>query len=184
MQTLPALRNLLGAACVGGVGAALLSSSEAAAAEEKVALDKLPPAVFAAAKKAVPNVVWKEATKETVAGDVSYHVIGVIDKKRLVIVEVDKDGDIEEVNTQIDVSEVPKAVMKALKNKVPKAKVLVVFEVRDQDGKITEYEFDCTRPREPKKPGKPGKPKKPKDEEITVTVSPDGKTAEVEGEDD
>jgi len=184
MQTLPALRNVLGAACVGGVGAALLLRSEAEAAEEKVALDKLPPAVMAAVKKAVPNARWVQATKDDEDGEVSYEVIGVIDNKRLVTVELDADGNIDEVNTQVDLKDVPKVVLTALKEKEPRAKIVVAFEVRDKDGKLTEYEFDCTRPRAAKGKGKGKKGKARGDEDITITVSADGKTVEVEGEDD
>src|SRR5262249_7222998 len=109
---LPVLRHALGAACAGAGAALLLPGSAAADKEEKVPLDKLPPAVLAAAKKAVPDAKWLQAFKDDTDGEVSYEVVGVLPKKRLVIVEVDPDGEVIEVDTQIEPDDVPKNVMK------------------------------------------------------------------------
>src|SRR5262249_30571522 len=121
---LPVLRHALGAACAGAAGAALLLPGSAAAdQEEKVPLDKLPPSVLAAAKKAVPDAKWLQAFKDDTDGEVSYEVVGVLPKKRLVIVEVDPDGEVIEVDTQIDPDDIPKNVMKAFRDKFPKIKI-------------------------------------------------------------
>lgn len=184
------LRNVLGAACAGGVGAALLLPRRGESAEEKIPLNKLPPAIRAAANKAAPKVQWVQVTKQTDDGEVTYELAGVTDKKRLVTVEVDVDAEIVEVNRELDANDVPKPVLTAFRGKFPRAQIDAVFEVL-QDDEIVGYEFNCTRPRKPAK-GKGGRGKgkgkgkrgKPMDEEVTVIVSPDGKSVEIEGEDD
>jgi len=192
----PHVRTALGAACIGGVGAALLLPRSAAGQKpEKVSLDKVPAKVMATANKALPKAKWMEATRETVAGEERYDLAGVLNK-RLVTVEIDADGDLIEVEKQIDTADVPKPVMRAFQDKAGKAKIEAVMEVRggfdeDEEGTITGYEFSCTRARKAgkaktkgKAKGKGGKERKTEDERITVIVSPDGKSAEIQGEDD
>jgi hypothetical protein len=171
----------LGAACLGGVAAVLATNSSAADKADTISPDKLPAQVLAAARKESPAAVWKAAQKIVEEGETWYEISGVLvgNKKRLITVEVAPDGDVLLVTEMLARKKVPTKVMDAFSKKYKWTKETHAFEIRE-DGKAINYEFVTTRPRAGKK-DKPGK--KTRDEEITVIVSPDGGSVEVEGED-
>jgi hypothetical protein len=185
-------RNVLGAPCLTGVAASLASRSLAADKDDMIPLDKLPPAVLAAAKEESPAAVWKVASKIDSGGEISYEISGVIgsgEGKRLITVEVADDGEVITVSEMIEQAKVPAKVMDAFKKEYSWKKGTYAFEVREDD-EVVSYEFVTTRARKTKGKGKgkaKGKAKgkgKEKEETITVIISPDGSTVEVEGEDD
>jgi hypothetical protein len=179
-------RNVLSAVCLGSAGAALLTSRTSAEdKEDTVPLDKVPPVVLAAARKEAPAAVWKEAVKVEEEDEVSYEISGVLGSgagKRLITVEVGDDGEVILVAEMIDKAKVPAKVMKAFTKQFTWNKETYAFEVREE-GKIANYEVLTTRSHAAGK-GKKKKKAKGTDEAITVIISPDGKTVEVEGEDD
>ena len=129
---------------------------------DDIAMAKVPAAVKKAAEKAVPGGKWESAFSETI-----YELEGTDGKGRAVVVEVSDDGEVNEVNTELPIKEVPETVMTALKSKMPRFKIETVFESK-QGGKIAGYSFEGKRPRDK--------------EEIGVFVSPDGKTIEIDDE--
>jgi hypothetical protein len=157
--------------------------------EVKLEINKLPKAVLDAAnKEAGKGVEWKQASMLEEDGETWYEVVGVVGKapKRLITLEIDEDGEVFHVEEMIDPAKVkekvPANVLETFTAKYKLTKDIFVFEVRD-DGKVTQYDFLITRPAKgPAKKGKGGKKKdkaKAKDEEdVTVSITPDGKLVE------
>ena len=146
------------------VGICFLVAAHATA--EDIALSKLPPAVRKAADKAVPKAKWESATKETEdKKEFWYELEGKDAKGRYVHVTVSTDGTVDEVSTEIDYKDAPKVVKDALKAKFPKFKVETSYEIR-KDEKIERFDFEGKRPKDK--------------EEITISVSPDGKSVEID----
>ena len=136
----------------------------ARADEQKVELARLPAAVKQAAARAVPGARWTEATRETEEGKTVYQVDGTDARGREVSVEVAPDGRVLSVGVEVELAQVPKVVLAALKARMPRFRpedAMAVFE----GGKVTGYEFSGTGPG--------GK-------ELEVWVSADGKTVEEE----
>jgi len=127
---------------------------------EDLELSKVPANVRKAAEKEVPGGKFESASSQII-----YELEGKDAKGRAVTVEVDDEGEVGEVSTELPVKDVPEAVLSALKAKMPKFKIETVFESK-QDGKVAGYSFEGKRPRDK--------------DEIGVFVSPDGKTIEVE----
>ena len=127
---------------------------------EDLELSKVPAKVRKAAEKEIPGGKFESASTQIV-----YELEGKDAKGRAVTVEVDEEGEVGEVNTELAVKDVPEAVMSALKAKMPKFKIESVFESK-QEGKVQGYSFEGKRPRDK--------------EEIGVFVSPDGKTIEID----
>jgi hypothetical protein len=157
-----------------GLLLALAAAATAGGDEEEVPLDKVPAAARKAAEKEFPKAKWLGATRETVDGVVVYTLDGELRKDKAVAVEVTAAGVVREVSVEVAMADVPEVVRAALKAKLPRFKVDDVFEV-SRGGKVVEYQFEGKRPA-PKK----GKKKDAKDEEVTVTVSADGKTVEID----
>ena len=86
-------------------------------------------------------------------------------KGRYVHVTVSTDGTVDEVSTEIEYKDAPKVVKDALKAKFPKFKVETSYEIR-KDEKIERFDFEGKRPKDK--------------EEITISVSPDGKSVEID----
>jgi hypothetical protein len=185
---LSAPRAVVGAVYLGGAAALLATRSSAADKEDMVPLEKVPAGVLAAGRKEAPAAVWKVAQKIEEDGETSYEISGVLgkgDAKRLITVEITEGGEVIHVAEMLAKAKVPAKVMDAFTNKFKWTKETYAFEIRE-DGKVVNYEFATTRPRAATKgKGKKGKAKgKTKEEEITVIVSPNGGSVEIEGEDD
>lgn len=165
-ESLPSRRNFFKTLLVGSAaGASLLAIGPADALAADVDLKALPPKVRAAADKAVPGAKWTGASKDEDGGEVTYSLEGTDSKGRDVTVEVSAAGEVEEVMTEIPLAEVPATVMAALKAKMPKFEIAGAVAM-SQGGAVDGYEFDGKRPKDK--------------EEITVYVSADGKTIEIE----
>jgi uncharacterized membrane protein YkoI len=127
-----------------GLGAAAIVAfvipAFARADDEPIPLDKLPKEVTAAIKKKFPDAELVEADKSKEDGKVVYEVT-IKFKKTELDVTVTPEGKILSVEKEIEVADVPKAVMKALEKKYPKATVKGASEI-SKDDKVAEYEFD------------------------------------------
>ena len=158
-------RWIMPAALLGLFG---LSTTSALADEKKIDVDDLPKAVVKAAKKAFPEAKIVGAAKETEDGETVFEVMMKLDGKSIDLA-IDDDGEIEEVEKEIEVEDLPKAVIKAAKKKFPEGKIGKVEEVSDEDDVVV-YELAIST--------KGGKT-------IEVVMSPNGKILEgVEEEDD
>lgn len=94
-----------------------------------------------------------------------YDLEGADAKGRAVYVSVSPGGELDEVFTEVKPADVPKAAAAALAAKFPRFTAATVYEVR-AGGKVERYDFEGKRPRDK--------------EEITVSVTPDGKSVEVD----
>ena len=112
---------------------------------EDVALSNLPEVIRKAADSAVPNAKWNKAVKETDGKDNWYDIEGVDSKGRYVCVTVEPNGDIEEIETEINLQDTPKKIMTALRDRLPNFKISAVYEIRDDEKKILRYDFEGRR---------------------------------------
>lgn len=136
----------------------------ASADEQDVPLDKLPKAVRAAADAAVPKAKWTGAVRSEEDKAVTYELEGTDAKGRYVWVELTEAGVVKEVQTEVAYAAAPKAVREALEKKFPRFKAETTYMV-EEGGKVTRYDFEGKRPKDK--------------EEITISVSADGKTIDV-----
>jgi len=136
--------------------------------EQKIDLAKVPAVVRQAAEKAAPGVKFTQATKETEEGKTTYSLEGKNAQNRDVTVEVTPDGKVLEVETEIEMNEVPKIVSSALKAKMPTFLPVEASTIH-KDGKLVWYAFEG---------------KDEKGAELDVLVSPDGKTVKLDDDDD
>ena len=100
----------------------------ARADEEKVALDKLPAAVSAAAKKRFPHAELTGASKEVEDGKTMYEV-SLKDGGHHVDATFTADGHLAEIEKTITQKELPKKVAAGLAAKYPGAKYQTIEEV-------------------------------------------------------
>lgn len=183
---------------VGTLVAALLEAGPPAAdKQKKIELKDVPEAVMkAASKEAGLKVDWKQVTLLEDADEKWYEVVGVIGagkNKRLITMEITDDGDVTHIEEMIDRTKIKEKVPAKVLEAFAKAKYKmdnddVVFEVRE-DGKVIQYDFLLTREKPAAKAkgkgkgkgkGKKGKPKEKEIEEITVSITPEGKLVEAE----
>ncbi len=91
----------------------LLGTSTAATADEKkIEVSELPKAVVKAAKKAFPEAKIVGAAKETEDGETIYEVMMKLGGKSIDLA-IDDEGEIEEIEKEIEVEDLPGAVIKA-----------------------------------------------------------------------
>ena len=128
---------------------------------EDIALANLPEIIRNAADKVIPNAKWNKAVKDTDGKDTWYDISGIDAKGRKICVTVEPNGDIDEIETEIKAQNTPKSVMAALKGRLPNFKISAVYEIRNDEDKITRYDFD-------------GKRLKDK-EDVTISFTVDGK---------
>jgi len=150
---------------------ALVAASTLSAAsafdEQKIKVEDLPKVVVGAAKKAFPEAKVVGAAKEVEDGETMYEVMLTLDGKSIDL-GIDDDGDIEAVEREIDVEDLPKAVIRAAAKNFPTGKIVKVEEVSDEDDVVV-YELAI----------KIGD-KKP----IEIVMSPNGKVLEPDDDDD
>lgn len=153
------------------VSAALLglvvAPSSAPADEKKIEISELPKAVVKAAKKAFPEAKIVGAAKETEDGETIYEVMMKLDGKSIDLA-IDDEGEIEEIEKEIEVEDLPRAVIKAARRQFPDGKIAKVEEVSDEDDKVV-YELAIET-----KGGKTAE----------VVFSPNGKILDDEDEED
>jgi hypothetical protein len=146
-------------------GGKRLHGETVAGATDEIGLAKVPAKVREAASRAVPGARWTGASRSVEDGSVTYELEGQDSGKNDVWVALTADARIKEVGTEIDDEKVPPVVTAALKKRFPRFDVNAAYEVR-QNGKVIRYEFEGKQPRDK--------------ETITVAVTPDGKTVEIE----
>jgi hypothetical protein len=128
---------------VSGLGLAAvvaLTTFRADDGEEKVPIDNLPKAVTEALKAKYPKWELVEAVKVTEDSEVTYEVT-IKNKKQELDVTLTPEGKIVQVEKEIEVKDVPKVVMNAVKKKYPKATIQGASEI-SKDDKVAEYELD------------------------------------------
>jgi uncharacterized protein YpmB len=150
-----------------GIAASVCVQARGAADEKKIDLAKVPAVVRQAAEKAAPGVKFTAASKETEKGKTTYELEGRNAQDREVTVEVTAAGKVLEVETEIELNEVPKVVSNALKAKMPGFQAIEASTIH-KDGKLVWYGFEG---------------KNAKGEELDVLVSPDGKTVKEDDDD-
>jgi hypothetical protein len=125
--------------CRAGLAALLGLSVMAAAAragEEKISPDKLPAAVKKAVKKKFPEAEIRGAAKEVEGGKTTFEVEMTVEG-RMVDIAVSPKGKILEVEKEVPVAKLPKAVKKALKKKYPGAEIEKAETVtKGEDGPV------------------------------------------------
>ena len=153
------------------VPAALLSLlgalTPAQADEKKIEVSELPKVVVKAAMKAFPEAKIVGAAKETEDGETIFEVMMKLDGKSIDLA-IDDEGEIEEIEKEIEVEDLPRAVIKAARKRFPEGKIAKVEEVSDEDDKVV-YELAIEI--------KGGKT-------VEVIMSPNGKILEDEHEED
>jgi uncharacterized membrane protein YkoI len=148
-----------------GVGLILLAAVARADDKDpkKVPLDKVPKKVMDAMKARFPGAKLTSVEKETEGGKVVYD-IELTHKGRRYEMDIQEDGTVMEIEKEITLKDVPKAVTQALKAKYPKATIKEVMEVNKVKGKKeTPDHYEVTLEMPDKKT-------------MEVTVSLDGKT--------
>ena len=158
--------SLLFAIAVSGIAFA----SDAIAEEKAVSLDKLPKAVTEAVKKMFPKAELIKATQEEEEGEVEYEVT-VKENGKKIDITVEADGDIEGLEKEIDLKDLPKAVTQALEKKYPKAvqtSAEAVFEIEDGKEELEYYEVQI---------------KTADNQELEVKIKADGKIITKKDED-
>ena len=95
--------------------------SAGAGEEQSVPLDKVPAHILMAAKNAAPGVKFQKAGIE-VEDVITYELVGKNGDGRIVEVDVTTEGKVLEVETEVKLDEVPKAVKAAHKRRVPNVK--------------------------------------------------------------
>ena len=157
------------------VGACLLTgltafSTGAHADEEKVALKDVPKAVLDAVKAKFPKAEIKGAEKEVEDGKTTFEVAIEFDE-RDIDVALKADGKIVEIEREVAVKDLPKAVSDALAAKYPKANVTKAEEITEfEDGK-EEKCFEVLV-------------KTSGEKSVEVKLTPDGKTVKHEDDED
>ncbi len=120
----------------------LAGTRDLRAEEVKVPLDKLPKVVVEAVKKKFPGAELISATSEKEDKELKYEVT-IKDKGKKIDVTVEEDGDIEGFEREIDVKDLPKAVLKTLEEKYPRMTLKsaeAVYEIEDSKEELEYYE--------------------------------------------
>ena len=130
--------SLWSLAAVAGIALGSIGNAE----EKSVPLEKLPAKVTEAIKKMFPKAELVKATRDEEDDEVEYEVT-VKDGGKRIEISIDADGDIEELEKEVDIKDLPKAVTTALETKYPKAmhkSVEAVYEVEDGKEELEYYE--------------------------------------------
>jgi hypothetical protein len=150
--------GLLGLACI----------VQAAATETPVALSRVPATVVDAARKAAPGVKLSKALKTVEDGKVYYDLIGIDARGREVDVELTARAQVLGVGTEIPMNEVPPAILTALRAKT-KGMKFTDAETVTLGGRLISYRFEGETAG---------------GDDVEVTVSPDGRSVEVDVDDE
>lgn len=118
---------------------ALLAAGSASAQETKVEMSAVPKNVMDAAMKEVSGFTAMSANTEMEAGKKVYEIQGTADGKK-VEVDVMEDGTVEEVETELEMGALPKAVTDAVMGKMPNFKPSKIEESKRPAG--TYYEIE------------------------------------------
>ncbi len=132
--------------------------------DDRIALSQVPAPVLKIVQKALPALRLSHAYKELDEGKTIYEVCGKDEQNRDVEVEITGRGVILGVETTIAAKEVPKVVIEALRAKA-RSIHFDSAEVVTRNGQVIAYEFEGENAQ---------------GDEVEVTVSPDGRTVEIE----
>ncbi len=135
--------------------------SQVHAAETTVALEKLPKEVKQAVQKMFPKAELLKATQEEDDGKMKYEVT-VKENGKKIDIAVEADGEIEGMEKEIDVKDLPRKVTEALEKKYAKAvyqSAEAVYEIEDGKEELEYYEVQL---------------KTAENEEIEVKIKADG----------
>jgi hypothetical protein len=136
-------------------------------AEVETTLDlKELPTPLADALRPIAGATWAKAALKRSDGETTYKADGADDKGRELTVTVDGEGRAE-IRTELTAGDVPAVVLEALKAKLPSYHTTSSASVARPDG--VSYVFEC---------------EDQEGDEKTATVSADGKSVKIEGEDD
>ncbi len=137
----------------------------AAAAQEKIEADKLPPRVKDSLKARFPGHVVTQATKEMENGEVIYDIEMTVNGKKHEM-DCKEDGTIVDIQNEIDPKDLPAAALNAIKAKYPGSTIKEVGEILVvKDKKETRDHFEVIIETAEKK-------------EMELTVSMDGSKIE------
>jgi uncharacterized membrane protein YkoI len=145
----------------------LLVATMAAADETKIEVSDLPKVVVKAAKKAFPQAKIVGAAKEAEDGETIFEVMMKLDGKSIDLA-IDDEGDIEEIEREINFEDLPRAVINAARARFPTGEFAKVEEVSDEDDKVV---YELTVETED-------------DETVEVFMSPNGKILDSDEEDE
>jgi len=118
---------------------AILFSASSVVRADDVPVDKLPKAVVDSLKKQFPGCEITKALSETEDNKLVYEV-SLKHKGSNYDIIVTPEGKLNVVEKAIEVKDLPKPVMEALRKKYPSAKIDLAEELSDGNGKITSYE--------------------------------------------
>jgi uncharacterized membrane protein YkoI len=104
-------------------------ASCARAQEEKIKLDQVPKAVMDSAKDKFPGAEMREASKETEDGKTVFE-LSMTHEEHKMDVTFGADGTLVLVETEVSEKDLPEAVMQAVKDKYPGAKIDLVESVK------------------------------------------------------
>jgi uncharacterized membrane protein YkoI len=102
---------------------------------EKIAPDKLPQKILKAVKDRFPDAKITSAEKEIENGEVVYD-IELTNKGRKHEMDIKADGTVVQIENEVAVKDLPKAVTKAINTKHPKCKIEEVMEVNNVKGAV------------------------------------------------
>ncbi len=113
----------------------LAAVASARADESKVEIKDVPQPVLKAVEARFPGAKIEEAAKEVDGGETTYE-ISLISKGIVIDVALEPDGEIEEIETETAVADLPKAVTNAILAKHAGAKIMKAEEIVEfEDGK-------------------------------------------------
>ncbi len=130
-----------------GCGACLAMTAAAGfglafADEVEVPVDKLPKVVSEAVTKKFPKAELVKATKDEEDDEIEYEVT-VKENGKSIDITLDSEGDIEGLEKELDLKDLPKAVVDAIEKRYSKAtieSVEAVYEVDDGEEELEFYE--------------------------------------------
>jgi Putative beta-lactamase-inhibitor-like, PepSY-like len=129
------MRNRCGTGLAALLGLAMLAGTSQAD-EEKIPVEKLPAAVTKAVKRKFPKARIQAASREVEDGATTYEVELKIEG-RSVDITLNADGKILEIEKEVPINELPRAVTKRLAARYPGAKIEKVEEItKGEDGPV------------------------------------------------
>ena len=123
----------------------LVAGLSARGDEQKIPLTEVPESAMKAVKQKFPHAELKEASKEVEKNKTTYEISLVSGGKHITVGLNDK-GKIEEIETEIAVSDLPKTVTDAIHARYPKSTLKKAEEIVEiEDGEEEKaYEVDVT----------------------------------------
>ena len=114
---------------------AVVASS--ASADDKMTLDDVPRAVKKTVNEKYPDAKIRGVAKEKNEEGATVYEIEMTIKGKAVDIIVDKDGDIETIEEEVDPADLPRAIKAMAAETFPKGKITKAEKVTDEDKKVT-----------------------------------------------